>query len=642
MVDKPTVEKNSNSTENVETNNANPHPAPVVINQPPTAAEADAAGPNVELSYGEGAAGGGSGWTSWGLSWGQSLISGAKSGVTVLAKELGDGIGTVSRTVESVLDAPSPEDMASDGGAATQAATEDSQQQQKPQEQEQQEGKADQNADSGSESGWLKSSWRVGGALTSSVTQTGSYLVTGGLDLLETLGKRTMDALQETDPGFQRTKAKLSTRPGMRPTMAEILARLERVRAEPGDDEAEDSSVKPETLEAALAALPDQFGPANAWLSKAVAADCLPADSGDGEEGSSDKDIVGLQVDCVRRLAALTAATMHYLLKAASLASAAAEASSDSAAAAAADSATKLVGLCFALIGCADAVRERACILIQAAASGAEGVEASAATSVDEHAVNQAMTQVILEAEGAKAYLQDAFLLLAPVLQLAALEEPVATATRAKDPVSQLLALAEEQRLLLQQQQKQQSSSSESATSNNLDPFQPGWLNRLALCDSLSRLLFLDMETALDRKFEQELWNVCFKEPVAAAQREAKLAGSSGQAKLAALLEYGIGFYTNLLHELCTVFQVSLPCRKRQSHGPVLEPVVLRVKAKWPTAGSLAYLCQHCLVHLGDLCRYQRRLDQAKLYYNWAVQTCPSNGHPFNQLAILASQEENR
>ncbi|PAA56240.1 hypothetical protein BOX15_Mlig024317g2, partial [Macrostomum lignano] len=213
---------------------------------------------------------------------------------------------------------------------------------------------------------------------------------------------------------------------------------------------------------------------------------------------------------------------------------------------------------------------------------------------------------------------------------------------RAKDPVSQLLALAEEQRLLLQQQQKQQSSSSESATSNNLDPFQPGWLNRLALCDSLSRLLFLDMETALDRKFEQELWNVCFKEPVAAAQREAKLAGSSGQAKLAALLEYGIGFYTNLLHELCTVFQVSLPCRKRQSHGPVLEPVVLRVKAKWPTAGSLAYLCQHCLVHLGDLCRYQRRLDQAKLYYNWAVQTCPSNGHPFNQLAILASQEENR
>ncbi|PAA92601.1 hypothetical protein BOX15_Mlig010332g2 [Macrostomum lignano] len=509
MVDKPTVEKNSNSTENVETNNANPHPAPVVINQPPTAAEADAAGPNVELSYGEGAAGGGSGWTSWGLSWGQSLISGAKSGVTVLAKELGDGIGTVSRTVESVLDAPSPEDMASDGGAATQAATEDSQQQQKPQEQEQQEGKADQNADSGSESGWLKSSWRVGGALTSSVTQTGSYLVTGGLDLLETLGKRTMDALQETDPGFQRTKvllgrgrrpnlsellreaqasggsnaaaaaaaasssdstdvaadadidsadfacqfdrlngsayldglqtlagqcelrlqAKLSTRPGMRPTMAEILARLERVRAEPGDDEAEDSSVKPETLEAALAALPDQFGPANAWLSKAVAADCLPADSGDGEEGSSDKDIVGLQVDCVRRLAALTAATMHYLLKAASLASAAAEASSDSAAAAAADSATKLVGLCFALIGCADAVRERACILIQAAASGAEGVEASAATSVDEHAVNQAMTQVILEAEGAKAYLQDAFLLLAPVLQLAALEEPVATAS---------------------------------------------------------------------------------------------------------------------------------------------------------------------------------------------------------------------
>uniref|UniRef100_A0A1I8F676 Telomere_reg-2 domain-containing protein n=1 Tax=Macrostomum lignano TaxID=282301 RepID=A0A1I8F676_9PLAT len=150
----------------------------------------------------------------------------------------------------------------------------------------------------------------------------------------------------------------------MRPTMAEILARLERVRAEPGDDEAEDSSVKPETLEAALAALPDQFGPANAWLSKAVAADCLPADSGDGEEGSSDKGYCWAaawpRLRPKRRLIRQPPA--------------------------AADSATKLVGLCFALIGCADAVRERACILIQAAAAALKVSKLSAATSVDEHA----------------------------------------------------------------------------------------------------------------------------------------------------------------------------------------------------------------------------------------------------------------
>ncbi|EGW15299.1 Protein NOXP20 [Cricetulus griseus] len=43
-------------------------------------------------------------------------------------------------------------------------------------------------------------------ALTNVVQNTGKSVLSGGLDALEFIGKKTMNVLAESDPGFKRTK----------------------------------------------------------------------------------------------------------------------------------------------------------------------------------------------------------------------------------------------------------------------------------------------------------------------------------------------------------------------------------------------------------------------------------------------------
>ncbi|VDD83200.1 unnamed protein product [Mesocestoides corti] len=52
---------------------------------------------------------------------------------------------------------------------------------------------------------------------------------------------------------------------------------------------------------------------------------------------------------------------------------------------------------------------------------------------------------------------------------------------------------------------------------------------------------------------------------------------------------------------------------------------------------SLSYLLQHCLIHLGDVARYQHQYTVAESYYTWAWLVDPSSGHAYNQLAIIES-----
>jgi len=56
-----------------------------------------------------------------------------------------------------------------------------------------------------------------------------------------------------------------------------------------------------------------------------------------------------------------------------------------------------------------------------------------------------------------------------------------------------------------------------------------------------------------------------------------------------------------------------------------------------PEKYSCLYMCQHCLVHLGDIARYRNQNIAAETFYQHAVQLLPNSGHPYNQLAILAS-----
>lgn len=169
------------------------------------------------------------------------------------------------------------------------------------------------------------------------------------------------------------------------------------------------------------------------------------------------------------------------------------------------------------------------------------------------------------------------------------------------------------------------------------------WTSRQALQDVYQKMLVTDLEYALDKKVEQDLWNHAFKNQITTLQNQAKNRAnpnrSEVQANLSLFLEAASGFYTQLLQELCTVFHVDLPCRVRSSQLGILSNKQSSSAIVTPQPSSCFYICQHCLVHLGDIARYRNQTSQAESYYRHAAQLVPSNGQPYNQLAILASSK---
>ncbi|KPP75600.1 protein SMG7-like [Scleropages formosus] len=167
------------------------------------------------------------------------------------------------------------------------------------------------------------------------------------------------------------------------------------------------------------------------------------------------------------------------------------------------------------------------------------------------------------------------------------------------------------------------------------------WTSRQALQDLYQKMLVTDLEYALDKKVEQDLWNHAFKNQITTLQSQAKNRGnpnrSEVQANLSLFLEAASGFYTQ---ELCTVFNVDLPCRVKSSRLGIISNKQNNTSAiVKPQPSSCSYICQHCLVHLGDIARYRNQTSQAESYYRHAAQLVPSNGQPYNQLAILASSK---
>lgn len=170
------------------------------------------------------------------------------------------------------------------------------------------------------------------------------------------------------------------------------------------------------------------------------------------------------------------------------------------------------------------------------------------------------------------------------------------------------------------------------------------WTSRQALQDLYQKMLVTDLEYALDKKVEQDLWNHAFKNQITTLQGQAKNRAnpnrSEVQANLSLFLEAASGFYTQLLQELCTVFNVDLPCRVKSSQLGIISHKQTHSSAiVKPQSSSCSYICQHCLVHLGDIARYRNQTSQAESYYRHAAQLVPSNGQPYNQLAILASSK---
>lgn len=126
------------------------------------------------------------GWGYWG-SWGKSLISSA----TATVATVGQGLSQVMEKAETSLGIPSPTELS----ARVQQCD------------QQNRGEGTSEPDAGPEAASpVGSAMEMLSSLSSVVQSTGKTVISGGLDALEFIGKKTMDVIAEGDPGFKKTK----------------------------------------------------------------------------------------------------------------------------------------------------------------------------------------------------------------------------------------------------------------------------------------------------------------------------------------------------------------------------------------------------------------------------------------------------
>lgn len=126
------------------------------------------------------------GWGYWG-NWGKSILSTA----TATVATVGQGLTQVIEKAETSLGIPSPTELS--------AQVEEEQKQQA-------EPCAETDGASGEASSPVSGAMGMFSSLSSVVQSTGKTVITGGLDALEFIGKKTMDVIAEGDPGFKKTK----------------------------------------------------------------------------------------------------------------------------------------------------------------------------------------------------------------------------------------------------------------------------------------------------------------------------------------------------------------------------------------------------------------------------------------------------
>ncbi|XP_036702622.1 protein FAM114A2 isoform X1 [Balaenoptera musculus] len=119
------------------------------------------------------------GWGYWG-SWGKSLLSSASATVATV----GQGISNVIEKAETSLGIPSPSEISSEVQYAT----------------------GETNAKENENPSPMSGPFGVFSTISTAVQSTGKSVISGGLDALEFIGKKTMDVIAEGDPGFKRTK----------------------------------------------------------------------------------------------------------------------------------------------------------------------------------------------------------------------------------------------------------------------------------------------------------------------------------------------------------------------------------------------------------------------------------------------------
>lgn len=156
------------------------------------------------------------GWGYWG-SWGKSILSTA----TATVATVGQGLTQVIEKAETTLGIPSPTELS--------AQVEEEEQREQGGGGGEPDGAAADGSAAGGAMGMLTS-------LTSVVQSTGKTVISGGLDALEFIGKKTMDVIAEGDPGFKKTKGLMIRNSTLSQVLREAKEREELQTAEKESD----------------------------------------------------------------------------------------------------------------------------------------------------------------------------------------------------------------------------------------------------------------------------------------------------------------------------------------------------------------------------------------------------------------------
>ncbi|KAL3042522.1 hypothetical protein OYC64_020452 [Pagothenia borchgrevinki] len=163
------------------------------------------------------------GWGYWG-SWGKTILSTA----TATVATVGQGLTQVIEKAETSLGFPSPTELS--------ARVEEEQK-------EQAESSSETDRVPGDGSAAVESAFGMLSSLTSVVQSTGKTMITGGLDALEFIGKKTMDVIAEGDPGFKKTKGLMNRNSTLSQVLREAKEREEQQTAETESSDSEKKTV---------------------------------------------------------------------------------------------------------------------------------------------------------------------------------------------------------------------------------------------------------------------------------------------------------------------------------------------------------------------------------------------------------------
>lgn len=147
-----------------------------------------------------------SSWGSWG-NWGMtSILSTATQGVSTLTSQVSQGLSNV---LETGIGVPDPEELA------------------KINHQQQNDNERTAACENNNPSSGFGFGNIVSGVsqITKIVESTGTRVISSGLDTLETIGKKTMEVLQEGDPGLKKKRAFLQIN-RERPALSQLLREI--------------------------------------------------------------------------------------------------------------------------------------------------------------------------------------------------------------------------------------------------------------------------------------------------------------------------------------------------------------------------------------------------------------------------------